>query len=213
MYFHILNTALRALRALHSAGALPLRSSIFYRGTPVYRIDRQRGALFYIFPYTYRKRRLGDSTARQIPSPEYPIMRQDTSRAGRGVDASQLRRLTENQDRHMCQTYPGRGHRQAERAGQARTGRSVIRLRADKLRCSGAAKAEVPRELSSPRFTGETNVTRAIRPAAPDSLARPWQRRRKRHRSLITLLRRRDATSYYCMRRGILAAEKYNFLV
>lgn len=43
----------------------------------------------------------------------------------------QLRRLTENQDRHMCQTYPGYRHRQA---GQARMGRSVIRLRADKLR-------------------------------------------------------------------------------
>lgn len=47
------------------------------------------------------------------------------------MDTSQLRRLTENQDRHMCQTYPGYRHRQA---GQARIGRSVIRLRADKLR-------------------------------------------------------------------------------
>ncbi|TGZ38404.1 hypothetical protein DBV15_06727 [Temnothorax longispinosus] len=46
------------------------------------------------------------------------------------VDTSQLRRLTENRDRHMCQTYPGYRHRQA---GQARIGRSVIRLRADKL--------------------------------------------------------------------------------
>lgn len=64
------------------------------------------------------------------------------------VDASQLRRLTENQDRHMCQTYPGRRHGQAEQAGQARTGRSVIRLRADKLRATRATKAEVA-ELSS----------------------------------------------------------------
>ncbi|KYM99061.1 hypothetical protein ALC62_10175 [Cyphomyrmex costatus] len=45
--------------------------------------------------------------------------------------ASQLRRLTENRDRHMCQTYPGYRHSQA---GQAQIGRSVIRLRADKLR-------------------------------------------------------------------------------
>lgn len=49
------------------------------------------------------------------------------------VDASQLRRLTENQDRQMCQTYPECKHRQA---GQARTGRSVIRLRTDKLRAT-----------------------------------------------------------------------------
>lgn len=32
---------------------------------------------------------------------------------------SQLRRLTENQDRHMCQTYPGYRHSQA---GQAQIG-------------------------------------------------------------------------------------------
>lgn len=52
------------------------------------------------------------------------------------VDASQLRRLTENQDRQMCQTYPECKHRQAKQAGQTRTGRSVIRLRADKLRAT-----------------------------------------------------------------------------
>ncbi|KYN10830.1 hypothetical protein ALC57_17030 [Trachymyrmex cornetzi] len=40
--------------------------------------------------------------------------------------APQLRRLTENRDRHMCQIYPGYRHSQA---GQAQIGRSVIRLR------------------------------------------------------------------------------------
>lgn len=100
----------RILLRAASASVIPTpQFFIAATDTLVYRIDRRRIVLYRIHVENAVWDRV-DRAANSISQ----ISHNTTGHERRGVDASQLRRLTENQDRHMCQTYPGREHGQAE---------------------------------------------------------------------------------------------------
>lgn len=83
--------------------------------------------------------------------------------------ASPLRRLTENHDRHMCQTYPGSVQAQTGGTGRTRLDRKIGNPSQSRQASRCTLRKPKCRSFHPPPSTGETNATR--HPSGPRFLS------------------------------------------